>query len=185
MYTADPLLKMALIHHRFESIHPFYDGNGRTGRIVNSLYLIHQGLLAIPILYLSRYINSTRQNYYRLLEEVRTENAWEEWVLYMLRSVEDTGKSSIDLVQRIKILVQNYEQKIRTAEPRMYSQDLINNIFRRPHTRISDLERELRVSRQIASAYLNRLIEMRILVKIKTGQINPYVNKELFELLKG
>lgn len=119
----DPLVKMAIIHHQFESIHPFYDGNGRTGRIINILYLVKEGMLNLPILYLSRYINQNKGDYYRLLQKVRTENAWEEWVLYILDGVEQTSLQTIKIIEGIKKLMQSHKDRIRTELPKIYSQD--------------------------------------------------------------
>ncbi|MGH9694371.1 MAG: Fic family protein, partial [Bryobacteraceae bacterium] len=131
-FDADPLIKMAVIHHQFESIHPFYDGNGRTGRIINVLYLVQKELLDIPILYLSRYVVETKADYYRLLQAVRDQNdgarQWEEWVLYMLTAIEKTSQQTIETVGDIKAAVMDYKHRIRKAH-RFYSQDLINVLF--------------------------------------------------------
>lgn len=132
----DPLIKMAIIHHQFESIHPFYDGNGRTGRIINVLYLVKQKLLNSPILYLSRYINKNKADYYRLLQKVRNEDAWEEWVLFMLEGVEQTSKQTTKLIQGMKALMQNHKEKMRSELPKIYSQDLINVVFTIPIQRL-------------------------------------------------
>ncbi|HEX7413092.1 MAG TPA: Fic/DOC family N-terminal domain-containing protein, partial [Bacteroidia bacterium] len=132
----DALVKMAVVHHQFESIHPFYDGNGRTGRIINILYLVKEGLLKIPILYLSRYINQNKADYYKLLQKVRTDNAWQDWVLFILNGVEQTALQTIQQIQGIKVLMQKHKQKLRTELPKIYSQDILNNIFRHPYTKI-------------------------------------------------
>lgn len=184
-YETDPLVKMALIHHQFESIHPFYDGNGRTGRILNILYLIQSGLLSLPVLYLSRYIIRHRQAYYQLLQQTRATGHWEPWVLYMLDAVEQTALGTIETIRGIKQLMQQYKQQIRSGEPRMYSQDLINNLFRHPYTKITLLQPELQVSRITASRYLERLVEMGLLAKHKAGRTNYYVNSPLVGLLIG
>src|SRR5690606_6427560 len=131
-FPADPLVKMALVHHQFESIHPFYDGNGRTGRIINVLFLVKEGLLDIPVLYLSRHIVRTKPDYYRLLQAVRENDAWEDWVLYMLDAVASTAIETITTVQTIKQLLQETKQRIR-GNYRFYSQDLINNLFNHPY----------------------------------------------------
>lgn len=127
LFAVDPLIKMALIHHQFESIHPFYDGNGRTGRILNVLYLVKEGLLDIPVLYLSNHIVRTKDDYYRLLQTVREDDRWEDWVLYMLEAVEQTAMQAIITIQAIKTALLDYKHRIR-ADYKFYSQDLINNL---------------------------------------------------------
>lgn len=184
-YGADPLIKMAIIHHQFESIHPFYDGNGRTGRIINILYLIQQGLLNLPILYLSRYIMRHRQEYYQLLQTTREQDRWEEWILYMLDAVEVTALEATATVKAIKALMQKHKQHLRERYPRMYSQDLLNNLFRHPYTKIALLEKDLGISRLTARKYLETLCDLGILRKIKVGRGNYYLNWELFQLLQG
>ena len=183
MMDADPLVKMAIIHHRFETIHPFYDGNGRTGRIINILYLIQKQLLDLPVLYLSRYIIRHKNDYYRLLQKVRESKEWEEWILYMLEGVEQTAAESIILIRAIKNLMQTYKQIIRTQLPKLYSQDLLNNLFKYPYTKIEYIERDLEVSRNTAIRYLESLVKEKLLVKQKTGRDNYYINKPLFDLL--
>jgi Fic family protein len=179
----DPLVKMAIIHHQFESIHPFYDGNGRTGRIINILYLVKEGMLNLPILYLSRYINQNKADYYRLLQKVRTENAWEEWVLYILDGVEQTSLQTIKLIDGIKAIMLKHKHKLRRDLPKIYSQDLLNNLFRHPYTKINFVMADLAVSRPTATRYLEELSTINILHKHKLGKDNYYVNHELFELL--
>lgn len=179
----DTLTKMAVIHHQFESIHPFYDGNGRTGRIINILYLVQQGLLGSPVLYLSRYINQNKADYYRLLQKVRDEDAWEEWVLYMLEGVEQTSRQTTRLIQGITALMQAHKQKMRGELPKIYSQDLINNLFRHPYTKIDFVRAELNVTRQTAAKYLNELVRIGLLSKHKIGLESFYLNEELFSLL--
>ena len=184
-YPVDPLVKMAIIHHQFESIHPFYDGNGRTGRIVNILYLIQEDLLNLPILYISRYVIRHRQEYYRLLQEQRHTEAWVPWILYMLEAVETTARETVDKIKAIKKLMQTYKQRIRNEEPRMYSQDLINNLFRHPYTKIGLLKQDLQVTRVTATRYLDRLSDMGMLQKTRIGRSNYYINMPLFQLLQG
>lgn len=179
----DPLVKMAVIHHQFESIHPFYDGNGRTGRIINILYLVKEGLLNLPILYLSRYINQNKSDYYRLLQKVRTENAWEAWVLYILEGVEQTSLQTIKLIDGIKAIMQKHKHKLRRDLPKIYSQDLLNNLFRHPYTKIEFVMADLAVSRPTATRYLDELTAINIVHKHKLGKDNYYVNHELYELL--
>lgn len=183
-FDADPLIKMALLHHQFESIHPFYDGNGRTGRIVNVLYLVKQGLLDIPVLYLSRHIVATKNDYYRLLQAVRDEDAWEDWVLYMLTAVELTAADSIATIQAIEALLLDMKHRIR-AQYRFYSQDLINNLFNHPYTRIDFIRHDLKVSRLTAAKYLDELVEGGFLHKQKIGRSNYYINVPLFGILTG
>lgn len=138
----DPLVKMAIIHHQFESIHPFSDGNGRTGRIINILYLVLHDLLELPVLYMSRYITHHKGIYYRLLQDVRDSNNWEEWILFMLRGIEETSQNTTRLVEQIKELMMQYKHRIREEFPKIYSQDLINNLFRHPYTKIDFVRNE-------------------------------------------
>jgi Fic family protein len=184
LFDADPLIKMALIHHQFESIHPFYDGNGRTGRIVNVLYLVKQGLLDIPVLYLSRHIVRTKSTYYRLLQAVREQGVWEEWVLYMLTAVEHTATEGMATIQAIKTLLLDYKHRIR-ARHRFYSQDLINNLFSYPYTKIEFVQHDLKVSRLTATKYLDELCAGGFLHKRKIGRSNYYINQPLFDILTG
>lgn len=183
-FDADPLIRMALIHHQFESIHPFYDGNGRTGRIVNVLYLVKEGLLDIPVLYLSRHIVRTKPDYYRLLQDVREHDAWEDWVLYMLTAVERTAAETVTTIQAIKALLLDTKQRIRTQH-RFYSQDLINNLFSHPYTKIEFIQRDLGVSRLTATKYLDALVAGGFLQKRKVGRSNYYINRPLYEILIG
>lgn len=179
----DPLIKMAIIHYQFESIHPFYDGNGRTGRIINILYLVLQGLLDIPILYLSRYITQNKAEYYQVLQDVRTKNDWEHLILYFLKSVEVTATQTIDLITNINALMQDYKDRLRLELPKIYSQDLINNLFRNPYTKIEFLEKELKVSYLTSRKYLDVLTENRFLEKTKIGKSNYYMNNALIKVL--
>lgn len=181
---ADPLVKMAVAHHQFESIHSFYDGNGRIGRIINVLYLVRCGLLDLPVLYLSRYIIRNKADYYRLLQQLRTTGDWEPWVLYMLEGVATTARESIGLIRAMKQLMQLTKHRIRGEQPRMYSQDLINSLFRHPYTKIAFIERDLHVSRLTATKYLNKLVTLGILAKRKVGRTNFYLNEPLFALLR-
>ena len=184
-YEVDPLVKMSIIHHQFESIHPFYDGNGRTGRILNILFLIKEGFLGLPILYLSKFIIRYRADYYRLLQEVRETSNWEPWILYMLKAVEQTSLETIETVKSIKTLMMAYKKRIRAEEPKIYSQDLINSLFKHPYTKISFLMNDLRVVRQTATKYLEQLTEMGLLHKVKQGRSSYYINKPLYEILRG
>jgi Fic family protein len=185
LFDADPLVKMALIHHQFESIHPFYDGNGRTGRIVNVLYLVKEGLLEIPILYMSRYIVENKAGYYRLLQAVRDEDQWEDWVLYMLTAVEKTAAAGVATVHAIKRLLLDYKHRIREQHHKFYSQDLINNLFSHPYTKIEYVERDLDVTRATAAKYLEALVTSGFLEKHKVGRNNYYMNRPLTDILTG
>lgn len=181
----DPLLRMAIAHHQFESIHPFYDGNGRTGRILNLLMLQREGLLDLPVLYLSRYITTTKADYYRLLQTVRDEDRWTEWCLYLLRGVAVTSRSAITLVKDFRDLMQKTKHDLRAHLPKLYSQDLLNNLFRYPYTKIEFIERELGVSRPTASKYLEQLTATGLVRKQKKGRTNFYINEPLYALLSG
>jgi Fic family protein len=178
----DPLIKMALIHHQFESIHPFPDGNGRIGRILNVLYLTRAGLLEIPILYLSRHITRTKADYYRLLQAVRTDGAWEDWVLYMLEAVAETAKTTLALVEGMRSQMASVKKRLREELPNLYSQDLLNNLFRYPYTRIEFVVNDLGVSRQTAAKYLDLLAEKGFVDKHRSGRSNYFVNAALLKL---
>jgi len=178
----DPLVKMAIIHFQFESIHPFYDGNGRTGRIINILYLILNGLMETPILYLSSYIIERKSEYYRLLQKVRDTNEWEEWILFIINGIEVTSRATIHQIRGIKIQMQRKKQVLRDSY-KFYSQDLLNNLFKHPYTKIEFLMKDLQISRVTAANYLNTLSDDGILKKEKLGNSNYYVNEELFVLL--
>jgi Fic family protein len=184
LLAVDPLIKMALIHHQFESIHPFYDGNGRTGRIINVLYLVRQGLLDSPVLYMSRYIVRTKADYYRLLQSVRNGDAWEEWVEYMLTAVEETARDGIRTIVAIREALLDYKHRIRGVY-KFYSQDLINMLFSHPYTKIQFAERELGVSRLTATRYLEALSEGGLLAKQRVGRSNYYINPALYSILTG
>jgi Fic family protein len=179
----DPLVKMAIIHHQFESIHPFYDGNGRTGRIINILFLIQKKLLDLPVLYMSRYIIRHKNDYYRLLQQVRETGEWEEWILFMLDGIEKTANGSIILIGELKSIMQQYKDNIRTRLPKLYSQDLLNNLFKYPYTKIEYLTHDLGISRNTAIRYLEALVKEKMLTKRKIGRDNYYINQPLFDLL--
>lgn len=183
----DPLVKMAIIHHQFESILPFYDGNGRTGRIVNILYLVTSGLLDLPILYLSRYITHNKAEYYERIQAIRNATGdnsaqWEEWILYMLRGVEQTAEETITLVKNIGNLMTKYKNIIRPAFGRKYSHELLNGLFYHPYTKIGHLESNMQVSRQTAAKYLDKLASLGLLQKERMGKENYYINTQLMEL---
>lgn len=184
VFEADPLVKMALAHHQFESIHPFYDGNGRTGRILNVLYLVKEELLDIPVLYMSRYIVRTKANYYRLLQTVRERNAWEAWLTYMLTGVEQSASEAIAMIKAITAAQADVKQRVRVGY-KFYSQDLINNLFMHPYTKIEYVERDLNVSRLTATKYLDTLAQDRILEKRRVGRYSYYINIALRRILVG
>ena len=183
----DPLIKMAIIHHQFESIHPFYDGNGRTGRIINILYLVITGLLDLPILYLSRYITHNKGEYYRLIQTIRdknTDNAaeWEAWILFMLKGVEVTAEDTISLVKNIGRLMAEYKNVIRPDFGSKYNHELLNGLFYHPYTKIDHVVANMQVSRQTASKYLDRIVALGLLKKEKMGKENYYINTRLMNL---
>lgn len=178
----DPLVKMAIIHHQLESIHPFFDGNGRVGRILNILYLISEGILDIPILYLSRYIIQNKKDYYELLQRVRDENAWEAWVLFMLEALESTAKQTISTVESIRDLMAEYKKILREKEPKLYTHELINTIFSHPYTKIEFIVESTKVSRLTASKRLKRLVNIGLLELEKHKNTNYYINIKLKNL---
>lgn len=180
----DPLVKMAIIHFQFESIHPFYDGNGRTGRILNILYLVLTGLQKLPILYLSSHIIRNKPDYYRLLQGVRENGDWESWISYMIRGVENTAKETILLIEDLKVLMADMKNKLRDNY-KFYSQELLNNLFAHPYTKIEFIVRDLGVSRITAANYLNQLAADGVLRKERLGTGNYYVNEKLFALLSS
>ncbi len=178
----DPLIKMAIIHHQFESIHPFYDGNGRTGRIINILYLVSKGLLDLPILYLSRYIISNKAEYYKQIQAVRDENTWEKWILFILKGIEETAEQTILQVKGISELMLDFKHKIRPILGRAYRHELLNNLFSHPYTKIDFLRESMDISRPTATKYLNKLTEKGILSKVTVGRDNYYINMHLCNL---
>jgi len=184
LHDIDPLLKMSIIHYQFESIHPFYDGNGRTGRIINILYLVQQQLLDIPVLYLSKYIIHNKSEYYKHLQSIRTTNDYKNWLVWLLNGVTETSKSTIDLIQKIKDLMNKYIQKIKETYPKMYSKDLVENLFKHPYTKIEFVMNDLQVSKPTATQYLNKLIKLGLLKKEKHWKTNYYINEQLYELFK-
>ncbi len=180
----DPLVNMAIIHYQFESIHPFYDGNGRTGRIINILYLILKNLLDIPILYLSGYIIKNKSDYYRLLQEVRTKDSMEEWILYMLDGVEQTSLETIELIENIYKLMEDTSNELKEKLPKIYSKDLIEILFMHPYTKIDFLVNTLGIARQTASIYLKEIETLGILQSIKIGKSKYFINTALFHMLR-
>jgi Fic family protein len=183
-FAVDPLIKMALMHHQFESIHPFYDGNGRTGRILNVLYLVKERLLDVPVLYLSSHIVRTKTDYYRLLQTVRENDTWEDWVLYMLEAVEQAAGQTIATIHAIKTALFDYKHRIRSGF-RFYSQGMINNLFTHPYTKIEFVQRDLKVSRLTATKYMDALADGGYVQKQKVGRSNYYINLALNDILMG
>lgn len=180
----DPLIKLAVIHFQFESIHPFYDGNGRTGRIINIIYLILRDLLNSPILYLSRYINKNKSEYYRLLQEVRTQQNWEEWILFILKGIEETAKDTLELVKRINVEIESMRNEIKLKLPKIYSKELIDLLFYEFYTKTIYIEKGLSITRKTAVSYLSALEEAGFLVSEKIGKERIYKNNRLYDLVK-
>jgi Fic family protein len=184
MDDLDHLVKMAIIHHQFESIHPFYDGNGRLGRIINILYLISKDLLDFPSLYLSRFINQNKGEYYRLLQGVRDNDLLEERILFILDAIISVSQQSVQLIKKIKLTMMEYKNAIRSKLPKIYSQDLINNLFKHPYTKIDFLQEDLKIIRQTSSKYLNEVadLEDNLLSKMKIGREFYFINNGLMAL---
>ncbi|MHB1178960.1 MAG: Fic family protein [Daejeonella sp.] len=179
-----PLIKLAVQHYQFESIHPFYDGNGRTGRIINVLYLCLHKLLDSPVLYLSDYIIKHKADYYRLLGEVKTKDNWEEWVLFILKAVEETSKQTTDQIRSINKLFWELQDKIKKNAAKLYNKELLELLFEQPYCKIEFLVDRLKISRVTASKYLSGLEKIGILQSKKIWKETLYINSELFELLK-
>ncbi len=175
---------MALIHYQFESIHPFYDGNGRSGRILNVLYLVLKELLDLPILYISSYIIKHKTSYYRLLQEVRTKQNYNEWILYMLDAIEVTANNSSKLIENIEKLMQKTQKELQEKLPKIYSKDLVEVLFLHPYTKIEFLVDRLQITRKTASKYLKELEKNGLLKEVKVGRNRYFINIELFEYLK-
>lgn len=187
MQDVDPLIKMAIIHHQFESIHPFYDGNGRTGRIIAILYLVTNDLLDLPILYLSRYITHNKAEYYRLIQAVRdngTDNStnWIDWIVFMLKGVEETAKDTIHLVNSISTLMRSFKNTLRPVFGQHYKHELLNNLFFHPYTKIEFMEKDMLVQRKTATKYLNIIVSLGLLDKVRMGRSNYYINTALMKL---
>jgi len=181
----DPLVRMAVQHYQFEAIHPFVDGNGRTGRILNILFLVEQGLLDTPILYLSRYIIGHKSDYYRLLMEVTRDQAWEAWILYMLRGVEETCVWTTDKIKSIRELMQHTAEYVHAKLPKIYSWELVVELFKQPYCRIGNLVDAGIAKRQTASAYLKQLCDVGVLKEVKSGRETLFVHPKYIELLTG
>ncbi len=179
-----PLIKLAIQHYQFESIHPFYDGNGRTGRIINVLYLILKDLLDEPVLYLSSFIIKKKGDYYRLLQEVRTKNNWQEWILFILKGVEETAIETIKQINKINTAFSETQKLVQKKLPEIYSKDLIEQLFIHPYCKIDFLVANLKIERKAASRYLINLEKSGILKSEQKGKETIYINSKLYNLLK-
>ena len=180
----DPLIKLAITHYQFEAIHPFTDGNGRTGRIINILYLIDKLLLKQPILFLSGYILRTKSQYYEGLRNVTEKNAWEDWILYILEAIETTSIETRNKILAILDAMKKDKELINNKAPKIYSRDLLDIIYQNPYCKIGFLEREGIAKRQTASEYLQTLEDIGLLNSIKSGRERYYINKKLMDILK-
>ena len=179
----DPLIRMAVAHYQFEAIHPFTDGNGRTGRVLNSLFFISEGLLTLPVLYLSRYIIQHKADYYRLLRAVTQSDAWEEWVMFMLKGVEETARWTVAKIAAIRILQAHTVAHVRKAAPKIYSHELVNLIFELPYCRIQNLAEKKIAERQTASVYLKELVKLGVLEEKAVGREKLFIHPKLMRLL--
>ena len=179
-----PLINLAILHYQFESIHPFYDGNGRTGRILNILYLIMNDLLDIPILYLSSYINENKSGYYKYLNQVNKTDQWEDYILYMLKAVEETANYTISKINKINNQLEKTIEKVKKEAPKIYRKELVELLFEQPYSKIEFVVDKLKVERKAASRYLKKLEDIGVLKSEKIGRGNLYLNKELIEILK-
>ncbi|MFA7438976.1 protein adenylyltransferase Fic [Castellaniella sp.] len=181
--NTDPLIRLAVMHYQFEAIHPFVDGNGRTGRVLNLLYLVDKGLLDIPVLYLSRHIIQNKALYYRYLLEVTTQEAWEQWLLFMLEAVRATAQWTTMRIQAIRDLLEQTAARMRQNLPKIYSRELAELIFVNPYCRISDLVDSGVAKRQTAAVYLKTMVSEGLLEEVKVGRENLYINPDLLALL--
>ena len=179
----DPLVRMAVGHYQFEAIHPFSDGNGRTGRVINTLFLIEEGLLNLPILYLSRYIIAHRTDYYSLLLDVTRAQAWEPWLLYMLNAVEETARWTTAKIAAIRALADHTSQFVRDRLPGTYSRELVDVIFEQPYCRIGNVIDKQIAQRQAASRYLKELVRIGVLREIQAGRDKLFIHPKLMQLL--
>jgi Fic family protein len=179
----DPLIKMAAAHYQFEAIHPFTDGNGRTGRVINSLFLIEQRLLTLPVLYLSRYIIENRNDYYRLLLNVTRDQDWEPWILYLLKAVEETAISTTAKIAAMRRLAEQTAQYVNARLPKIYSYELVNLIFELPYCRIANLTAAGIAKRQTASEYLKQLVGIGVLRAAGAAREKLFIHTKLLHLL--
>lgn len=178
------LTKLAVLHYQFESIHPFYDGNGRTGRIINILYLLLKGYLDIPILCLSSYIIKNKAQYYRLLHDVTSEGAWEPWILFILKGIEETSHETIIKIKHIKELLEQTIEKVRKQAPKIYSKELVETLFVNPYCKVEFVTKSIGVERKAASRYLHQLADIGLLAMHKAGKENIFINAALIDILK-
>ena len=181
----DPLVKMAFIHYQFEAIHPFADGNGRTGRIVNALYLVQQELLSQPVLYLSSYIVKYKREYYQLLREVTEKNNWHDWVMYMLTALIETAQLTTKKIRSMLLLKDEYENRMKQTLGSSFSYELLQLMFTMPYLKIELLEKKKIAHRQTASSWLKKLTEAKIVTTQKIGRTTYYINYRLMELLSN
>ena len=181
----DPLIQLAVLHYQFEAIHPFTDGNGRTGRILNVLFLVEKGLLDLPVLYLSEYVLRNRTEYYAGLRGVTEEHAWEAWVLFLLRGIEETSRQTCRKIELLLDLMKEATGTLKNAYPAIYSKDLIEVVFSNPYCRIQFVEESSEVTRQTASARLQRLAQLNILREDRIGREVYYVNDKMIQVLAG
>ena len=181
--TIDPLIRLAVMHYQFEAIHPFVDGNGRTGRVLNLLFLVEKGLLEIPVLYLSRHIIRDKAMYYKSLLDISTAGAWEPWILFILEAVRTTAEWTTAKIHAIRTLLDETAMGIRESLPKIYSRELAELIFVKPYCRIGDVVEAEIARRQTAAIYLKSLVAAGFLKEIKTGRENLYVNPPLLALL--
>ncbi len=179
----DPLVRLAIAHYQFEAIHPFTDGNGRTGRIINSLFLIQQDLLTLPILYLSRYVIDNRADYYRFLQGVTAHGNWEAWVLYVIKGVEVTARWTTAKISAINELERHTSDYVRSRLPKIYSHELINMIFSLPYCRINDVVEAGIAKRQTASSYLKQLVDAGVLAEVVSGKEKLFLHPKLYDVL--
>ncbi len=181
----DPLIKMTVMHYQFESIHPFYDGNGRTGRILNILYLIYKNLLDIPILYLSSYIIKNKSEYYRLLNDIPKTNNWEPWIIYLVKGIEETASEMTTQIKSIKSLLDETVVHVKTKAPKIYSKELVETLFEQPYCKVAFIVKNNIAERKAAMRYLKELEYIGILKSMKRGKQQLFLNYRLYELLKG
>jgi Fic family protein len=179
-----PLILLAVLHAQFESIHPFYDGNGRTGRILNLLYLIMNRLLSVPILYHSSYIIENKSVYYKTLNKINTTGEWEDFIIFMLRSIEETSKLTIKKIKMIRDLLDKQVDEVREKAPKIYRKELVELLFEQPYCKIEFVVNALDVERKAASRYLKELEEIGLLSSLKIGRENLYINQALMNILK-
>nr|WP_291156680.1 Fic family protein [Gemmatimonas sp. UBA7669] len=178
-----PLDREGMAHYQFEATHPFTDGNGRTGRVLNVLFLIEQKLLTLPILYLSRYINTNRSEYYRLLQGVTSHGDWEAWLLYMLRGVDEAAQCTTTTIAGLRALSENTAEHVKRALPRLYSRELVDRIFELPYCRISSVTERGIAKRQTASVYLKQLVSIGVLTEHTVSREKLFIHQKLMRLL--